>query len=537
MKYNVMILDDEYIILDGLCSFPWEDYDCQVTVTARNGLEGLEKIKDNPVDLILTDIRMPGMDGLVFSREVKKLYPDVTIIILSGYDNFTYAKQAIQIGVEEYLLKPIDFDQMKGTIKKVTDRIREKNDEKKYVQDLRRYFERSLPQLRARFVFNILHGWIQDGSEIEAQKASLRLTLDKYIVCIGKKVSVPGHMDRRDDWIEEFGFINIFEEIFRNYGIDVLSDYDSASMEYNFILPFALDAEDKDCFERTIKACEMIQEQTKKYCNILLNFGLSDVSDDDTLMNRQYMKAQVSCSQSMILGSSVIIKYDDLNLKNDIYRNLTVGEKSHLMLTLFQSDFEAVRKELEEIFSGCQDNIADMKLSALDLLFSSMMFPYTGGLDRDIQSENRYAIALSDGVKRLLECSTKEDILDCIVNCLSVMVRQNTDSTNERNERLVHNICEYIDQYYAQDISMDTLSDKFHVSRSYISRLMKHYSGQSFLEYLNDIRFSHVEQLMKGTSLKQYEIAEKCGFRDFGYYIKSFKKRYGVTPNEYRRNV
>jgi two-component system response regulator YesN len=136
MKVKVMIIDDEYIILDGLSSFPWNDYGCELVATAQNGAEGLNKLQEKDPDLVFTDIKMPQMDGLEFAQKARKNKPDLRIVFLTGYENFDYAQQAIRVSASEYLLKPMDFEKLDNLIKRITAEILSEKETKRYYKNL-----------------------------------------------------------------------------------------------------------------------------------------------------------------------------------------------------------------------------------------------------------------------------------------------------------------------------------------------------------------------------------------------------------------
>lgn len=537
MELQVMILDDEYIILDGLCSFPWSDYGYHISATARNGLEGLEKLEQAKPDLILTDVKMPGMDGLDFAEKAHEIYPNAVIVILTGYDSFAYAQKTISIGVEEYLLKPVDYDELKAMAARIAGEIHAKKEKQQEIRDLKKYFNRSVPQLRSKFAGNLLYGRIQGKGVVKEQAESLNLTIEKYIVCVGRKVVGENKIHTGDKWIEEFACINIFEEIFNDFGIHVLSDYNTATAEYNFILLFEKEEENAVCMEKALQACSKIQVEVERYLKAHMNFGLSDVEVDEYQANAQYRKAQTACRQCVYLGTNIILRYEDLQYKKQTDFVITSGEKTHFMMTLFQDSFEKAEDELHQIFRNAPEDVSPVKFAAMDLLLGCMKFPYICAVDSEIHNKNWNLSVLQDGIKRICQCENTEEVLNCLLNLFGTLIKQNTEGTDERNRKLVQSVLSYIEKNYSGDLSMDDLTEKFHVSRTYISRLLKKYAGKSFLEYLTDVRFQQVEKLIADNKYKQYEIAEMVGYKDFGYYIKVFKKRYGITPNEFRKYI
>ena len=165
-------------------------------------------------------------------------------------------------------------------------------------------------------------------------------------------------------------------------------------------------------------------------------------------------------------------------------------------MTLFQDSFEKAEDELHQMFRNAPEDVSPVKFAAMDLLLGCMKFPYICAVDSEIHNKNWNLSVLQDGIKRICQCENTEEVLNCLLNLFGTLIKQNTEGTDERNRKLVQSILSYIEKNYAGDLSMDDLTEKFHVSRTYISRLLKKYAGKSFLEYLTDVRFQQVEKLI-----------------------------------------
>lgn len=518
MSIRVMVVDDEYMILDGMSSFPWESYGCELVATAQNGQEGLEKVGEFQPDLVFSDIEMPRMNGLEFSAEARKLNDKLKIIFLTGYDNFEFAQEAVRLGASDYLLKPMNFVKLDQLVKKICGEIREEKKESKYYKDLQKTFEKELPYIRSKFVNDVVHGRIRNRYDLEYQTNAVGIHIEKYI-CIAI-TRENAHSGREDSWPEQYAFLNIGEEIFGEYCREVLCEYDDMNLQFNFIPLFGKEDGEKYCMEQAIAASEKLKQVAEEMIRYKICIGLSGVATDVYGMNEKYIEACQACSQSVYLGDNTIVQYEDLDGVIRQNYEITEGQKQRLFM---------------KIYSGQNMELNDCKYMALDLLVACMKYPFMCRIKCKIQEEEYDFSFLQDGIKVISNASAVDEIVQYLSKGFGLLAVQNNKNAEDRYQNIVGNITSYLQEHYSEDITLDSVAEQFHMSRTYVSRLLKRYANQSFLKMLIDIRMEVARKMIMEDKLKMYEIAEKVGYNDFSYFIQAFKKKYGVTPNDYRK--
>lgn len=529
MELKVLILDDEPIILDGLCSFPWEMYGCRVIGSAYDGVEGLELAEKYLPDIILSDIKMPGMDGIEFSKRIKKRWPKTEIIFLTGYDNFSFAQQALKIGVCEYILKPVNFREMHEVVKKVSNRIFERQERENDYAEVRRKYKKSIPVLKSTFISDLIYGRLRDSLDMRNRMKLLNIKIDQYILAYGRIES--GKADDIEPELFDFIVCNICEEVFKQNSIQVYSVTDTLGYCFIVVYPEVIDVH--DCELHCVESCELIQKNILDILSCNISFGISKVRKNPYSMNMSFKQATDACDQSVYMGEkSNILSYRDMSDIHIQEWNITTGEKRRVYSELIRGNIETAKKIVDQIFNDCSD-LELMRYSAMEVLIGC--FQHMGYEYSKFQSDVEKANLLADSMNRIYTSHSRCDLLETLKNTLAYLSNKNKGVRLDHNQQTAQKMIEFIRTHYSEDLSLDTLSEHFKISKSYINRLFKGYTGKSFLDILLDCRMSRAEQLIAREDYKIYEVAEMVGYHDLSYFIKTFKKKYGVTPNVYRR--
>lgn len=531
MELKVMILDDEYIILDGLCSFPWESYGCHVAGSAQDGVEGLELAARLRPDIILSDIKMPGMDGLEFSKKIKREFPDTEIILLTGYDNFSFAQQALRIGVCEYLLKPVNFKEMQTVVGKVCDRIRLRNKQKKDYSEMRKKYQQALPIVKSKLLSDLIYGRLRDKEDMKVRMELLNIRIEQYVLVYARIQSQEKEKNDLELGLFDFVVCNICEEVLKKESIQVYSETDT--LGYCFVVVYPKVFDGRDCVSHCVKACEDIQRNIKDIMQSDISFGIGLAQNDPYSMNMSYKQAVEACEQCAYMGEGAsILEYTDIaDIRMDMW-NITDGEKRRLFSEVARGNIETAKHFAEQIFEKCED-LDVMRYAAAELLISC--FQYMGSESIKRGSAAHRTPIITESIEKIYSCHTRRELLDYLKKALSFLANQKKGVNQDRNQQMAQRILSYIEGNYAEDLSLDSLSEYFKISKTYINRLLKNHAGKSFLEILLECRLVKAEQLISENTYKIYEVAEMVGYHDLSYFIRVFKKKYGVTPNVYRR--
>lgn len=484
-RLRVMILDDEERILHGLERFDWEAHGCALSAKAKNGAEGLEKLEEARPDIIVSDIKMPVMGGLEFAKEARKRLPEVQIILLTGYDEFEYAKSAIGIGVREYLLKPLNFAELSGLLKRL---CKEHEDARLKEQKLAEFMERyriATPVIRQQYVGDLVRGNIRDRKEIEKRMESM--------AC--------------------------------GYCQDLLTCMDGA--DYCLVVIFGEGESERRCADTCVKFCEELQKAVGSTLGEEICFGISLTDRNPCNIPHLMEEASAACDQSSFLGNDSIVQYADIRNRQNDWKT-SDGQKRRINTLVSTGDIDGIEEMVRSIFGQDEDWGDGVRIRAMDLLCSLILYSEPG------KAANT-AKLLHESTERIYGAKNAGEVKRYVLKLLVILANSNKERTNDKNQSFVGSMLGYLELHYKNDISLDELADEFHVSKNYVTRLLKRYTGKSFSENVLRIRMNKAVELITSTDYSISRVGDLVGYHDTSYFIQVFKKQMGVTPNDYKR--
>ncbi|MGI6010353.1 MAG: response regulator transcription factor [Ruminococcus sp.] len=532
---KVLIADDE----KGICRLlqyliDWKSYGMEIIKTVHTGMDAIKCIEEDHPDIVITDVCMPGYSGIDIIKRIKTKDPEIHFIIISGYREFEYARDALKYGADDYLLKPIKKEELAAALGRIINERIEKLQNKSSHEVLKQYVQDTTRKLREDFAVHLLKGDI-DPSWLSFSYCQEKLHRDfskDGFLCVSVKADVPGEKisyEERRDFFYKKGAL-ILEQLAQ---------------------------------EREIVCCSGI------YGDILLavfNFRQADLSETDAvlhrfifnireLMKQQSLHLQVTVGKGELVGQmsqlSRSMQHCAVALWERIVKNSDgIVEYQNYMdsfeLAPYQSYKKKLLKVLEsfDIFEACLilDEISqkagnDGKLSGFGYYTLSKELASTIFLGIDIQfSKEKLGKEKEILSFRLENSNSCQELFDSLKEYIQTVFKKLEQKKEKISRKPIREAKEYIAQHFREeDMDLETVSSAVGFNASYFSRIFKEETGKKFIEYLTDMRMQESQKLLTETDLPVSKIAEIVGYRDDKYFSRAFKKYSGLKPKEYRK--
>ncbi|WP_027628432.1 response regulator [Ruminiclostridium cellobioparum] len=536
--YKVLIIDDESIIRKGIKNIiNWKQLDCEVCADASDGIEGIELIKKYLPEIIITDIRMPGMDGLSMIKQVKGIVPYSKIIILTGYRDFDYVQEAIKFGAFDFLLKPSKIEELTAVLTRAVNEI---NDQKIRHLEIDRFkvlFEQSIPILREKLLYDIIYGLNTNEYEITEKMKLFNICIKNFVLVVMENdYDEKSNSSQYDKHLYQFGIVNSFEEIFAEK-YEVLSIMLNSS-RVGFIIqkPDRIPLDIEEVSEK----CSYLQEVINNGFGFTVTIAVSSVGVSAMELPDKLKECLGSLEYKSYMGTNSIIQYSDLNsfFRYEDYSTLDMYQKQ--LLESIKSGNEGLVKvttqNIARYVTTTKININYMKnfyyttLSSINNIRISV-----SAIEVDKRHEEGRDIA---SLLNLIEKSESAEELNSLLEDVAVRIADKVNNFNNKSIKLIlRKAIDYIQEHYSEQVTLNEVAENIYVSTFYISRMFKKELGKSFVDYLNDVRIEKSKELLKDVKYKTYEVAEIVGISDPHYFSRIFKKYSGMTPSEYRESL
>ncbi len=531
-EYRVLLVDDEEEIRTGISrKIHWAALGLSLVGEAGNGEEALELAEQLRPDMVLTDIKMPFMDGLELCRRLRQSLPAAKLVVFSGFDDFEYARQAVGMGVSEYILKPINASELSEVLNRLKNQLDSQRLERRNMESLRRRYEESLPVLRELFYTRLLSGQLcPDQVQERAARYEIEMPPGMWTAAlVHADLSGGGEGADRDELVL-LSVQSFLEEHFKLDGCAarVVLFGDTAA------LLVRLSGEDK--LYPMLEELERLSLLSQSYLGIPLAAGVGAPCQGAEELHRSVLGARSALDYRALMGGGPIIYIGDLEPQNAAAISFEEEDQRQLSAAIKLGTPEQVEQVIQELMERLRQtglSLSKCHLFLLEVVTCLVRLTRSGGVavEEVFGKDFTGAVSISDfssldGLGRWLE--------ERCLKLHALLGKQRTDSA----WRMVEQAKDYIAGHYADEkLSVERLCSHIHLSPTYFSTLFKREVGMSFTAYVTQVRMDEAVRLLRDTDEKTYRVAQQTGYSDPNYFSYVFKRQFGLSPSKFRARL
>lgn len=538
--YKLMIVDDEFHIRDGIANaIDWASMNVTISGTASSSRAALSLIPDQHPDIVITDIYMAGMDGLELAEHLRHLYPDIKIIIISGYDDFQYAKRAIELKVFSYVLKPIQPRELMDNVQSLIREIELDRQLKQTLASLESELSSSRDILGDKLLSDLLDGRIADPAVLDqrVQFLGISFSASQWFVILFNVDGYRELVESRTPAELHMGLLGVREVVRQNLGVG-FEPYLLLRDNGNVIAVVGCEGVGRSLKDnaRLNGQISRIMENVNAMLGFTVTVTIGGVQESLARVCKSYDEALLALDYKMVAGRECIIHIDDVVTINGDCYSYPADIETQILESLRNIDEDRLRASLKAFFAELEaQNYVRNRIRTAVMELYAVVARKLMELGTDL---NKVATPKVADPYRAFD---RYDTLGELANWMSNLVGASLASLRQNRENNLKSVIrraqEYISRNYGNpDISLNSIADHVYVNPSYFSKLYRKETGEHYVDYLTRTRMEEAKRLLRHSNLKTADIGNSVGYPNPQYFSTLFKKHTGFSPVEYRES-
>jgi two-component system response regulator YesN len=527
-----MVVDDEDIVRHGIIkNVPWSENGFCVVGDAKNGEDALELSKDLQPDLVITDIKMPYMDGLELAASLKSVLPTVKVVIITGFDDFEYAKRAIGLHVAEFVLKPVNVGELTEILVKTRLVMEAEEISRRDYDSLKRHYDETLPMLREHLFTSLLEGRVtEERASVLFEKYGIGFYGDfSAVACVRFEHSSQVGDNQGDEAI----FLVSVRRLIETKKAAAISFQTVIYADYIVVIA---NFSDRDGINGFIGILNEVCGMVEKYYGMSLSVGVGYIGSRCGSIDRSYAGALAALDYRVIIGTGHAVYIGDIEPDETLDISISSKDEQSLLGAMRLGNSETIVSVIDTLISRCAESRLPYQKYQAYLLEIFTFIIHILRLNK-IDIESIFGGSF-DIIKELSQSDSLPELKDKLASlCVKAAGHMSSERQNTSNMFIESSKKYAAENYRKPDFSVDGMCRELHVSPAYFSSIFKRTQNVSFVSYLTNLRLNEAARMLAETDLKTHSIANAIGFTDANYFSFVFKKRFGSSPSSYRSGL